>query len=272
MAKVWAYFDAAGPLAAGSGRSPTGSRRTSGWRCCAASACGAFTSMVYPHKPGMARVAERLGGRLRVPYARLSADRDVLPGGRAPRRTCAPNWSRRGTGLQGACAGGRVRPGRCAARPGLGAFAEAGVPVVIHCGSGPGAGQVHRARADRRLLARHPRLRLIIAHMGMPEYTDFLDLAQRYPGVHSIRRWRSRTSPSGSRRSRGAERGRLTDLGDRVLFGSDFPNIPYGYAHALEALSGWSSGRSGCGGSVTGTGRGCSALSLGDPWLDEPSD
>jgi predicted TIM-barrel fold metal-dependent hydrolase len=29
---------------------------------------------------------------------------------------------------------------------------------------------------------------------------------------------------------------RLVDLTDRVLLGSDFPNIPYPYAHQLEAL------------------------------------
>jgi predicted TIM-barrel fold metal-dependent hydrolase len=29
---------------------------------------------------------------------------------------------------------------------------------------------------------------------------------------------------------------RLRDLADRVLLGSDFPNIPYPYAHQLEAL------------------------------------
>ena len=29
---------------------------------------------------------------------------------------------------------------------------------------------------------------------------------------------------------------RLTDLQDRILLGSDFPNIPYPYAHQLEAL------------------------------------
>ncbi len=33
-----------------------------------------------------------------------------------------------------------------------------------------------------------------------------------------------------------AELGRLRDLGDRVLLGTDFPNIPYTYADALEAL------------------------------------
>jgi uncharacterized protein len=31
-------------------------------------------------------------------------------------------------------------------------------------------------------------------------------------------------------------RPRLADLGDRVLLGTDFPNIPYAYAHQLESL------------------------------------
>jgi predicted TIM-barrel fold metal-dependent hydrolase len=29
---------------------------------------------------------------------------------------------------------------------------------------------------------------------------------------------------------------RLADLGDRVLLGTDFPNIPHAYAHQLAAL------------------------------------
>jgi len=33
-----------------------------------------------------------------------------------------------------------------------------------------------------------------------------------------------------------AEFPRLTALGDRVLLGTDFPNIPYAYPEALEAL------------------------------------
>lgn len=82
--------------------------------------------------------------------------------------------------------------------------------------------------------------------MGTPEYADFLDLAQRYPGVHldttmAFTDFTERIAPFPR-----AERGRLRDLGERVLFGSDFPNIPYGYAHALEVLTG---------------------LELGDDWL-----
>ena len=34
------------------------------------------------------------------------------------------------------------------------------------------------------LLRRHPRLTLVIAHLGAPEYAEFLDLAERYERVH----------------------------------------------------------------------------------------
>jgi predicted TIM-barrel fold metal-dependent hydrolase len=33
-----------------------------------------------------------------------------------------------------------------------------------------------------------------------------------------------------------AERARLLELGDRIVFGSDFPNIPYRYSEAIQAL------------------------------------
>jgi uncharacterized protein len=34
------------------------------------------------------------------------------------------------------------------------------------------------------VLARHPRLTMIVAHLGAPGYREFLDLAERYHGVH----------------------------------------------------------------------------------------
>ena len=49
--------------------------------------------------------------------------------------------------------------------------------------SGPVAGRHTGPGPISRLLARHPRLPLIVAHMGMPEYAEFLDLADRYPEV-----------------------------------------------------------------------------------------
>jgi hypothetical protein len=63
-------------------------------------------------------------------------------------------------------------------------LAGAGIPVVIHCGSGPLAGPHTGPKPISRLLARHPHLVLVIAHLGMPEYDEFADLAEAHAGVH----------------------------------------------------------------------------------------
>ncbi len=83
-----------------------------------------------------------------------------------------------------------------------GLLAEARIPVAMHCGSGPAPGEHTGPEPIARVLARHPQLRLIVAHMGMPEYEEFLGLAERYDQVRPTRRWRSPTSAKGSCRSR----------------------------------------------------------------------
>lgn len=128
-----------------------------------------------------------------------------------------------------------------------GLLAEAGTPVVLHAGSGPvetaytGPGPV----AD--LLARHPRLRLVIAHMGVPEYAEFLALAERSERVLLDT---TMAFVDFSARLGGEFPAellpRLADLGDKVLLGTDFPNIPYAYHHQLASLQ---------------------RLGLGDDWL-----
>jgi predicted TIM-barrel fold metal-dependent hydrolase len=87
------------------------------------------------------------------------------------------------------------------------------------------------------VLARHPRLITIVAHLGSPEYGEFLDLAQSYPGVHldttmTFTDFQERSAPFPA-----ALRPRLADAADRILLGSDFPNIPYPYLHQLQALA-----------------------------------
>ncbi len=86
------------------------------------------------------------------------------------------------------------------------------------------------------LLARHPRLVLIVAHMGMPEYTEFLDLADRYPLVQLDTTMAFTDFTESFAPFPRHELPRLVDLGDRILLGSDFPNIPYPYLHQLHAL------------------------------------
>ena len=118
--------------------------------------------------------------------------------------------------------------------PVWGALAESGTPIVLHAGSGPAPG-THTGPANvEDVLTRHPDLALIIAHLGMPEISEFLDLANSYANVRLdttmtfVDFW-GPSVPDGVV-------SRLAPLQDKILFGTDFPNIPYAYAHQLEAL------------------------------------
>ncbi|MFF0543666.1 amidohydrolase family protein [Nocardia thailandica] len=235
MRKVWAYFDAAGPL---TGRPwPITYRDEEQVRVKTLREFGvrAFTSLVYPHKPDM---AAWLNGWTAEFAARTP---DCLH-----TATFYPEPGAAGYVREAIEAGARVfkvhiQVGGFSAldpllEPVWATLERTGVPALIHCGSGPAPGEFTGPEPIAELLGRHPRLRLIVAHMGTPEYSEFLDLAERYPGVHldTTMVWTDFTEadapfPPG-------ERDRLRRLSDRILFGSDFPNIPYPYTHALEAL------------------------------------
>jgi len=115
---------------------------------------------------------------------------------------------------------------------------HAGTPVVIHCGSGPRPGTHTGPGPVAELLERHPRLRLVIAHLGLPEYGDFLGLAERYENVHLDTTMFATDFTEQFAPFDRADLPRLAALRHKVLLGTDFPSIPYPYAHQLAALHG----------------------------------
>jgi predicted TIM-barrel fold metal-dependent hydrolase len=85
-------------------------------------------------------------------------------------------------------------------------------------------------------MERHPRLTAVIAHMGAPEYADFLDLADRYERVRLDTTMAFTDFLEADAPFPRDLRPRLRAMADKILLGSDFPNIPSPYAHQLEAL------------------------------------
>jgi uncharacterized protein len=238
LAAVWAYFDRAGPLV---GRPwPIRYREEEQRRLEVLRGFGvrAFTSMVYPHKPGMARSLNdwAAGFAANTPDCLHTATFFAEPGAAADVRHAIGQGARV---FKCHLQVGDFDPNDQLLDGAWGLLAEAGVPVVTHCGSGPVAGRFTGPGPIARLLARHPRLPVVVAHLGMPEYTEFLDLADRYPSI-MLDTTMSFTpfveDAGGGAVFPRAQLGRLRDLGDRVLLGTDFPNIPYPYAQALEAL------------------------------------
>jgi predicted TIM-barrel fold metal-dependent hydrolase len=106
----------------------------------------------------------------------------------------------------------------------------------MHAGSGPAPGRFTGPEPVAELLRRHPDLVVIIAHMGLPEYREFLDLAHQYPGVYLDTTMVFTDFTEEHQPFPREAYDELVALGDRVLFGSDYPNIPYSYHHAVESV------------------------------------
>jgi len=238
LAAVQAYFDAAGPLI---GRPwPIAYRQDEDARVAMLRGLRvrAFTSMVYPHKPGMARSLNDWAAEFaaRVPECVQSATFFAEPSAACDVKRALGQGARV---FKCHLQVGDFDPNDPLLEDAWGLLAEARAPVVTHCGSGPVPGRFTGPGPVAALLARHPSLRLVIAHLGMPEYAEFLELAGRYQGVLLD------TTLAFTPFTEGFGGGfpfppallpRLAGLGDRILLGSDFPNIPHPYPEALEAL------------------------------------
>jgi predicted TIM-barrel fold metal-dependent hydrolase len=238
LEKVWAYFDDAGRHYGTAW--PIHYRLPEAERVATLHRLGVrtFAPLAYPHKPGMARwltewiteFAARTPGA--VPTATLFPEPDVVDYLGAAVAAGARM-------VKVHVQVGGFDPRDELLRPAWGLLAEAGVPAVVHCGNGPLRGAFTGLDVFGEVLAEHPRLPVVLAHAGMPDFVDALELLARYEQV------RLDTTMVGTGFSLPMAPlppdwpARLVDVADRVVFGSDFPNIPYAYAEQLRAVAGW---------------------------------
>jgi hypothetical protein len=245
MNAVWAYFDRAeahyGVAWPVNYRTPVDERLTKleelGVR--------QFPALVYPHKPDM---AAWLNGWAREFAARTPG---CVPSGTFYPEPGASQYVKEALELGTRIFKVHVQVGDYDPRDDeldavWGQLAEAGVPVVVHCGSGPIPGRHTGPGPMGDVLRKHPRLTAVIAHLGMPEYAEHLELAETYPNVHLDTTMACTPFTEAMAPFPRDLLPRYAALQDRVVLGSDFPNIPYEYAVQLEALE---------------------RLDLGDDWL-----
>src|SRR3954447_23544060 len=187
-----------------------------------------FAPLVYPHRPGMAAwlndwigdFAARTPGALRT--ATFYPDPDVQV-----YLTRAVEAGARGGKVH--VQGGGFAPRDPLLDPAWGLLADAGVPVVVHCGDGPVPGPHTGIAVFEQVLRRHPGLVAVLAHAGMPDYAAALHLVARYPRVHLDTTMVGTAFAEAFAPLPPDWPARLAGVADRVVLGSDFPNIPYGY-------------------------------------------
>jgi predicted TIM-barrel fold metal-dependent hydrolase len=237
LRRVWAYFDNVGPLTGVEW--PIAYRWPDDDRVEHLRAMGVrkFTALAYAHKPDMAADLNdwTLDFAARTPDCVTSAtffpeptvlsyvDKAIEQGAKIFKVHIQV---------------GNYDPGEPVLDPVWGRLAEARIPAVVHCGSGPAPGTFTGPERFVEVLKRHPRLRAVIAHLGAPEYAEFLGLAETYENV-VLDTTMAFTDFFEQRSGFPTDLlPRLRDLGlaGKVVLGSDFPNIPYPYAHQIEAL------------------------------------
>ena len=200
-----------------------------------------FPTLCYPHKPGMA-------GWLNDWCAGFAAEHPEA----VHSATFFPEPGVTGYVRRALAAGARVfkvhvqvgefDPSDAVLDEAWGLLSDAGVPVVVHCGSGPVPGAHTGPGPIGAVLARHPELTAVIAHAGAPEYAEHLDLVRRYRNV-----WLDTTMVGTPFMNRIAPippdvLAGYRDRPDRIVLGADFPNIPYSYAQQIQSLLEWDFG------------------------------
>ena len=124
---------------------------------------------------------------------------------------------------------------------------EHGRILAIHAGTAPIANEYVGADHFEPVMERFPEMKVVVAHMGAFEFDRFFDMAKRYPNLYldtSVNFIDAEVMRELVRKQEfppleipaDFDREVLLGLSDRLLFGSDYPNIPYAYNDCVESI------------------------------------
>ena len=198
-----------------------------------------FAFFSYAHRPGMAQELNRwirdVGARFPdgIPLGTVHAEDDDP--GAVVDEACGA-WGLAGVKLHTQVQ--RFHPDDSRMWPVYARLVELGKVLVIHVGTGPHTNEFTGLARFVRVLERFPELRASICHMGAFETRAALQLLDRYPHLH-LDTTMAMTPASLPYTGIDPAVVRDADLvrhADRILFGSDFPNLPYPYEEERAGL------------------------------------
>ena len=106
--------------------------------------------------------------------------------------------------------------------------------MLVHAGHIPWSDDTHQGPSRiRKVLEQHPQLKVVVAHLGIPDTVSYLKLMDEHPNLYLDTTMALATS-SPLRKEFDIEL--LIPHSDRILFGSDFPNLPYDYEQEYYPL------------------------------------
>lgn len=200
---------------------------------------GRVVGLHYAHKPGMAEALNRYVLDLARRFPEVIPTATVFPGEPGARELLRRAFGEGARGVKIHCHVQRLAPDDPRLDEVYEEATSAGAPVVIHAGrepASPAYGVDTRALcsvdAVDRTLGRHPGLTLVVPHLGADEYAEYEALLDRHPRLFLD----TTMAIAGYIPGRGPDLGVLARRADRLLYGSDFPDLPYAWSRELSVV------------------------------------
>ncbi|MFZ5440137.1 MAG: amidohydrolase family protein [Myxococcota bacterium] len=192
----------------------------------------------YSHKPGMARSLNAYVAALAAKDPRIVGLATVLPGEPGAKEILREAFARGLRGVKLHCHVQCFAPDAPELHEIYEACVEADVPLVMHAGRQPAsrayACDVYAlcgAERVERVLEAHPRLKLCVPHLGADEFEGYLSLLERHDSL-----WLDTTMMGAEYFALDVPRRLYEARPERILYGTDFPNLPYAWDRELKHL------------------------------------
>jgi predicted TIM-barrel fold metal-dependent hydrolase len=212
--------------------------RTGGEECIATLRAGGVDRMValpYAHKPGIARALNDFTLQLSRAHPEVIPCCTIFPG-EDDLLDEALGGPFRGIKIHSHVM--RVAPDDPLLDPVWRASAKYRKPVVIHCGPEPASSgygidvkQFSGADRLRRALRRHPDAIAVVPHLGIDQSEQFEAMLAEFENLYL-----DTAMVVGGYFQPGPDVEILRRHPDRILYGTDFPNIPYPWDRELKAV------------------------------------
>lgn len=197
-----------------------------------------IVALHYAHKPGIARAMNRMMAELAAAHPEVIATATVMPGEPGAVEILEEAFALGLAGVKLHCHVQALAADDDAMHPLYEVAARHGKPVVVHAGREPKSiaykVDTHSiCSADRveAVLRAHPTLQLCVPHLGADEYEAYERLLERHDNL-----WLDTTMTLAEYFPKRPSRSLLTVRSERILYGTDFPNLPYAWDRELRKL------------------------------------
>ncbi|MFO0604079.1 MAG: amidohydrolase family protein [Polyangiales bacterium] len=200
-----------------------------------------FVGLAYSHVPGMAALLNEHMAEVARAHPEVIPLATVLPGEDDARGVLRDAFGRLGLrGVKLHCHVQRMAADDPRLDEVYRACEDAGLPAVIHAGREPSfpaygvdARALCAASQVGRVLRRFPKLTLVVPHLGADEFEDYAALLAEHENL-----WLDTTMAIGEYFPSAPHAALFPAMAPRLLYGSDFPNLPYAWDRELRLAAG----------------------------------